>query len=144
MHKLNTQEHRSTGHGTNLVTMLNATNRKIVPHPPIGTISKATAAPAPQRQGLIGPLFAATAAANSLAKAAALKPVQTAPDTGAVRQHTVQSMRADPDFNADDPRHVHAAQLRASAGAHADLLTSIKAIHAAGPNSHGSNGPTPL
>lgn len=144
MQKLNTPEPRSTGHGAALLAKLNRTGFAKVLH---------DASPAPRLRPLFGGLyesmFSATAAAN-VAKAAAPMPVhtlgtkQTPTDTSAVLQHSVQSMRFDPDFNADDPRHVHAANLRASAVAHADLLASIKAIHAAGPNSHGSAGPVAL
>lgn len=143
MQKL-TPEVRSTGHGAALVAKLNRTGFAKVLH---------NATPAPRLRPLFGGLyesmFAATTAAN-VAKAAAPKPAQslgtkqTPADTGAVRQHSVQSMVADPAFNADDPRHVHAAQLRATAGAHAALVASVRAVHAAGPTAHGSQSPTPL
>lgn len=136
MQKLNTPEQRSTGLGTSLAAKLTRTD--------FAKVHDASPAPRlrPLFSGSLEPIFAQTAAAN-MAKAAAPKPVQTLgtkvtpADTGAVHQHVVASQRFDPDYNADDPRHVHAAQLRASAGAHADLLASIKAVHAAGPNSHG-------
>ena len=139
MHTLNTP----TGHGAALLAKLTRT----------GFAKAHDASPAPRLRPLFGGLyegmFTATTAAN-IAKAAAPKPVPylgtkaTPADTSTVRQHSVQSMVADPDFNADDPRHAHAANLRASAGAHANLLSAIKAVHAAGPNSHGSHGPVAL
>lgn len=147
MQKLTTPAHRSTGHGAALLAALS----RITKAAPFTKMHDAEPAPRlrPLFGGLYESMFTATTAAN-VAKAAAPKPVpslgtKAAPaDTSAVRQHSVQSMVADPDFNADDPRHVHAAQLRASAGAHADLLAAVKAVHAAGPNSHGSHGPNPL
>lgn len=147
MQKLNTPSHRSTGHGAALLAALS----RITKAAPLTKVHDTEPAPRlrPLFGGLYESMFTATTAAN-VAKTAAPKPVpslgtkQTPADTSAVRQHSVQSMVADPDFNADDPRHVHAAQLRATAGQHADLLASIKAVHAAGPNLNHSRGPVAI
>ena len=146
MQKL-TPEPRSTGHGAALLAALS----RITKAAPLTKMHDAEPAPRlrPLFGGLYESMFTASTAAH-VAKAAAPQSVESlgtkaAPViASALRQHSAQRMRADPDFNADDPRHVHAAQLRASAGAHADLLASIKAMHAAGPTSHGSKSPTPL
>lgn len=131
MHKLNSA---STAPGATLLRKLQQ-----------GTLAKlhhVSEAPASQRSpgGLYAPLIAVRKAAQPL-PTSGKKP---APLT--VKPPSMRAPGEGADFeaglNLDDPRHVHALQLRQSAAAHAALVASVKAAQT--PHPHGSTGPEPL
>jgi hypothetical protein len=100
------------------------------------------------RHGLFAPMFAATRAARSQEVAKASNAAPSHAGVKAVALDVPKSpMRSpgeiiDPDFNADDPRHVHAAMLRQSAATHDRLLVDMKA--ALKMTRNGSTGPEAL
>lgn len=109
----------------------------------LGKLHHVNEAPASQRSpgGLYAPLIAVRKAAQPLptsgkkpAPLTVKPPVMRAPGEGADYEAGV---------DRDDPRQVHALQLRQSAAAHAALLDSFRAVYA-GPAVNPSRGPEPL
>ena len=113
----------------------------------LAPIVKTIAKPPPvrDRTGLYEPAFRQTALVNAeLRKAAAMSTAGSPPAPVTVPK---PKMRApgeliDPDFNADDPSHVHARMARETAGAHADLIERVK--RALNPHLRQSTGPEAL
>ncbi len=102
-------------------------------------LHEATEPPAAQRASFFAPMFDVRKAAPPLATRLPARlnvapPTMKAPGEGA-------------DFEAgldlDDPRHVHALQLRQSAVAHSKLLAAIRAQYV-GPPTSPSTAPEPL
>ena len=142
----------TTGTGARLLAKLNR-------HKPqsTATVTKSIATPrtssaSPARASLFGPLIANShddmVKAARLAKAAQIATAGKKPVTLVVRPPLMRAPGEGAPFeaglNLDDPRHVHAAQLRASASAHTSLLAAIKAVHNATPSRHPSTAPEAL
>ena len=124
---------------------------------PPATVTKSITTPrtssaSPARASLFGPLIANShddmVKAARLAKAAQVATAGKKPVTLVVKPPLMRAPGEGAPFeaglNLDDPRHVHAAQLRASASAHTSLLASIKAVHNATPSGHASTAPQAL
>ena len=101
-----------------------------------------------QREGMFGPMFAATraACAEALAKAATPQPVSTAGKMPRAADASKVPTMKQPggDFGValdiDNPQHVHAKMLRESAAEHERLLASFRAVYA-GPAVNPATGP---